>query len=159
LKHKQPIKANFFTDAFNNSPLKMAIKRITCCQHIYELDLLHFFKNLGVADIYWSHKTTGQNGIEGIKFYPYPLYPGIESVKNHTKISRYQKEKFLYSFTGAYQPDLYLSKVHEWTFSLPKRDDAIVIERSEWYFEQYVMEETLFCLCPSGSGPNSIRLW
>jgi hypothetical protein len=21
------------------------------------------------------------------------------------------------------------------------------------------MEETVYCLCPSGSGPNSIRLW
>lgn len=77
--------------------------------------------------------------------------------------------------------------MREWIFNLPKRDDAIVIERSEWHFErdvyrnqlhgieeneaniiirkkyekQYieVMENTVFCLCPSGSGPNSIRLW
>jgi hypothetical protein len=62
-----------------------------------------------------------------------------------------------------------------------------VIERSEWQFEQDVyrnqllgvtkdevkakvreqqekdyidvIEETAFCLCPSGSGPNLVRLW
>jgi hypothetical protein len=76
--------------------------------------------------------------------------------------------------------------VREWTFNLPKRDDAIVIERSEWHFEQDVygnqlqgatedevkakskrtarreyidvMEETVYCLCPSGNDTNSIRL-
>jgi hypothetical protein len=97
------------------------------------------------------------------------------------------ERKYLYSFIGSYQPDLYLSKVREWIFNLPKRDDVIVIERSEWHFEQDVyrnqllgttedevkakvreqqereyidvMEETVYCLCPSGSGPNSIRLW
>ena len=77
--------------------------------------------------------------------------------------------------------------MRQWIFNLPKRNDAIVIERSEWHYEQDVyrkqllganedqvnakirkqyeqeyieiMKETVFCLCPSGSGPNSIRLW
>jgi hypothetical protein len=75
LRHNQPIKVRFVTDALNLRPSKMAIKGITCCQHIYALDSLPFLKNLGVTDMYWSHKITGQDGIEGIKLYPYPLYP------------------------------------------------------------------------------------
>jgi hypothetical protein len=188
LKHNQPIKAKFFIDALNIAPPKMAIKRITFCQHIYALDLLPFFKKLGITDIYWSHKIIGQDEIEGIKLHPYPLYPVMHYKRNKPyKNKPLSERKYLYSFIGAYQPDLYLSKVREWIFNLPKRDDAIVIERSEWHFEQDVyrnqllgatedevkakvreqqereyidvMEETVYCLCPSGSGPNSIRLW
>jgi hypothetical protein len=53
----------------------MAIKQITFCQHIYALDLLPFFKNLGITHLYWSHKIIGQDEIEGIKIHPYLLYP------------------------------------------------------------------------------------
>jgi hypothetical protein len=188
LNHNQPIKAKFFIDALNVAPPKYAVKRITFCQHIYALDLLPFFKNLGITDIYWSHKIIGQDEIEGIKLHPYPLYPVMHyKRKKPYKNKPLSERKYLYSFIGAYQPDLYLSEVREWIFNLPKRDDAIVIERSEWHFEQDVyrnqllgatedevkakvreqqereyidvMEETIFCLCPSGSGPNSIRLW
>jgi hypothetical protein len=188
LKHNQPIKAKFFLDALNAAPPKFAVKRITFCQHIYALDLLPFFKNLGITDIYWSHKIIGQDEIEGIKLHSYPLYPVMHyKRKKPYKTKPLSERKYLYSFIGAYQPDLYLSKVREWIFNLPKRDDAIVIERSEWHFEQDVyrnqllgatedevkakvreqqereyidvMEETVYCLCPSGSGPNSIRLW
>jgi hypothetical protein len=74
LKHNQPIKANFFTDALNNNPPKIAIKRITFCQHIYVLDFLPFFKNLNVTEMYWSHKITEQDGIEVIKLHPHSIY-------------------------------------------------------------------------------------
>ena len=188
LKHNQPTKANFFIDALNVAPPKMAVKRITFCQHIYALDLLPFFKMLGITDIYWSHKITGHDEIDGIKIHPYPLYPVMHYKRNKPyKNKPLSERKYLYSFIGAYQPDLYLTPVRKWIFDLPKRDDAIVIERSEWHFEadvyrkqllglnddeakaeiriqhekEYidVMEDTVFCLCPSGSGPNSIRLW
>jgi hypothetical protein len=159
LNHNQPIKAKFFIDALNNNPPKMAIKRITFCQHIYALDLLPFFKKLGITDLYWSHKLIGQDEIEGIKLHPYPLYPVMHyKRKMPYKNKPLSERKYLYSFIGSYQPDLYLSKVREWVFNLPKRDDAILIERSEWHFEQDVMEETVFCSCPSCSGPNSIKL-
>jgi hypothetical protein len=188
LKHNQSTKANFFIDALNIAPPKMAVKRITFCQHIYALDLLPFFKNLGITDIYWSHKIKEQDEIEGIKLHPYPLYPVMHYKRNKPFNNKPLSErKYLYSFIGAYQPDLYLTPVRKWIFDLPKRNDAIVIERSEWHFEadvyrkqllglndeeakteiriqhekEYisVMEDTVFCLCPSGSGPNSIRLW
>lgn len=183
-----PIKAKDLLQALSQKPPKMAIKVVTYCQHIYALKLLPYFKKLGITDIYWSHKIKGQDEIEGIKLHPYSLYPVMHYKRNQPYKNKPLKErKYLYSFIGSYQPGLYLSEVRKWIFDLPKRDDAVVIERSEWHFEQdvyhnqlfgesetetkkrireqqekeyiEVMEETVFCLCPSGSGPNSIRLW
>tara|TARA_B110000908_G_scaffold125909_1_gene147653 strand:+ start:1600 stop:2523 length:924 start_codon:yes stop_codon:yes gene_type:complete len=188
LKHNQLIKAKFFIDALNIAPPKFAIKRITFCQHIYALDLLPFFKNLGITDIYWSHKIIGQDEIEGIKLHPYPLYPVMHHKRDKPfKNKPLAERKYLYSFIGSYQPDLYLTPVRKWIFDLPEREDVYIKERKEWHFEQdvyklqmqgieekkvdailrkkyeeeyiTVMEDTIFCLCPSGSGPNSIRIW
>ncbi|GLX81297.1 exostosin domain-containing protein [Thalassotalea eurytherma] len=183
-----PQKSTKLLHALANKPPKMALKVVTYCQHIYALKLLPYFKALGITDIYWSHKIKGQCEAEGIKLHPYPLYP----VMHYKRIKPYRNKplkerKHLYSFIGAYQPGLYMTEVRKWIFNLPKRDDAIIIERSEWHFEQdiyrnqlhgeseaeakqkvreqhekeyiEVMEDTVFCLCPSGSGPNSIRLW
>ena len=71
--------------------------------------------------------------------------------------------------------------------ALPPRPDALLESRREWHFEQQVyreqvhgqsadaarhtalaaeassyaetLQQSVFALCPSGSGPNSIRLW
>jgi hypothetical protein len=184
----QPSKANLLLSALKQSPPKMAVKVITYCQHIYALKLLPYFKVLGVTDIYWSHKIKGQNQIDGITLHPYPLYPVMHyKRKNPYKSKPLKERKYLYSFIGAYQADLYLTPVRKWIFDLPARNDTIIIERSEWHFEQdvyqnqllgvtesqaqesmrkqyedeyiAVMEDSVFCLCPSGSGPNSIRIW
>ena len=184
----QPHKASSLIKAIENKPPKMARKVITFCQHIYALKLLPYLKMCGVTDIYWSHKVKGQDEIEGVRLHPYPLYPVMHYKRTKPyKNKQLQDRKYLYSFIGSYQPGLYLTEVRKWIFDLPKRDDAIVIERSEWHFEQdvyrnqlleeveeetkkrvreqhekeyiEVMEDTVFCLCPSGSGPNSIRLW
>ncbi len=187
LSHR-PKKAELLLSALNCSPPKNALKVVTFCQHIHALELLPYFKLLGVTDIYWSHKIKGQDEIEGIKLHPYSLYPVMHyKRKKPYKNKPLNDRKYLYSFIGAYQAGLYLTQARNWIFDLPKRDDAIVIERSEWHFEQdvyrnqllgqseteakhkireaqekeyiEVMEESIFCLCPSGSGPNSIRLW
>ena len=77
--------------------------------------------------------------------------------------------------------------MRQWILDLPFRSDALQEARHEWHFEQQVYRELLgghaadarrhseiadealgysqtlqnsvFALCPSGSGPNSIRLW
>ncbi|HCE1506881.1 TPA: exostosin family protein [Vibrio parahaemolyticus] len=187
LDHNPP-KATKLLTAIANRPPQMGIEVVTFCQHIYALKLLPYFKQLGITDIYWSHKVKGQDEVEGIRLHPYPLYPVMHYKRNKPYKNKPLKDrKYLYSFIGAYQPGLYLSEARKRIFDLPKRDDAIVIERSEWHFEQdvyrnqllgesegevkqrvryqheqeyiKVMEDTVFCLCPSGSGPNSIRLW
>jgi len=94
---------------------------------------------------------------------------------------------YLYSFVGAYDPRYYLTDVRRSIAELPSADDALVINRKEWHYEKEVyeeqvqgiaistdkrqqldndagsyrrvLEETVFSLCPSGTGPNSIRLW
>lgn len=94
---------------------------------------------------------------------------------------------YLYSFIGAYNAKLYLSPVRQWIFELPERADAYVAGRNEWHYEKQVytqqiagleiksqerqqhdidsreyaeiLQNSVFSLCPSGSGPNSIRLW
>ena len=183
-----PKKAKTLLNALKGHPPKMALKVVTYCQHIYALKMLPYFKLLGITDIFWSHKTIEQDFIDNIKLHPYSLYP----VMHYKRAKPYKNKplnerKYLYSFIGAYQPKLYLTKVRQWIFDLPKRDNTLIIERDEWHFEadvyreqllgltdeqakielkrlqekEYieVMEETVFCLCPSGSGPNSIRLW
>lgn len=95
--------------------------------------------------------------------------------------------KYLYSFLGAYHRRRYLTKTREWISQLPQSDDSVVQKRDEWFYEHavydrqifqkpldeckrlqlerdartylQVLQNSLFSLCPSGTGPNSIRLW
>jgi len=97
------------------------------------------------------------------------------------------QRRWLYSFQGVYRPELYLTPVRQWILALPRRSDALLESRREWHFEQQVyreqvhgepvdagrhaelnaeassyaeaLQQSVFALCPSGSGPNSIRLW
>ena len=97
------------------------------------------------------------------------------------------ERRWLYSFQGVYRPELYLTPVRQWILELPARPDALLESRREWHFEQAVyreqvhgqgpdaarhgelaqeassyartLQQSVFALCPSGSGPNSIRLW
>src|SRR5690606_894086 len=97
------------------------------------------------------------------------------------------ERQYLYSFVGAYSPAGYLTPVRKWIVDLPPRTDAHVALRETWHYEHQVYGEqvaltpmspdlhtiqnrrarefddvmlsSVFSLCPSGSGPNSIRLW
>lgn len=97
------------------------------------------------------------------------------------------QRRYLYSFIGAYSPDGYLTPARQWIADLPRRDDAYLVLRGMWHYESMVYGEqvaqhttppevrarlerdgdefdavlldSIFSLCPSGSGPNSIRLW
>ena len=188
LRQGRTDKAERYLNALEIAPPKMGLRRATVCQHIYALELLPFFKKLGITDIYWSHKVLGQNTVEGIALHPFPLYPVMHYRRNGGRVLKpLSRRKYLYSFVGSYQPGLYLSSVREWMFELPQHERAIILKRDEWHFEgdvyrqqvadmtpdeaelrskklweqQYIsiLEDTVFCPCPSGSGPNSIRLW
>ncbi|MFZ8143279.1 exostosin domain-containing protein [Alteromonas macleodii] len=183
-----PVKAKELLKALDNRPPRFALNVKTFCQHIYALKLLPFFKDMGITEVYWSHKIKGQDEVEGIKLKPYPLYPVMHyKRKKPYRNKPLSERKYLYSFIGSYQPGLYLSDIRELIFTLPKREDGYIRRRGEWHFEQdvyrsqlfgksegdaesllrqkhedeyiRVMEDSFFSLCPSGSGPNSIRLW
>ena len=161
---------------------------VTVCQHIWAIDHLDLFHDAGITDLFWSHATTSCQLADGIRIHPFPLYPVRCSTHPpaQLQIAPWQRP-FLYSFQGAYSAGLYLTPVRDWILELPARPDSVLERRGEWHYEQEVYREQLlgqatdvslsaqlaaeasayaqtlqqscFALCPSGSGPNSIRLW
>lgn len=160
----------------------------TVCQHIWALEHLDLFRRAGITDLFWSHATQDVQHVDGIRIHPFPLYP-VRCATHppaHPLLPSTQRP-LLYSFQGAYAPGLYLTPVRNWLLDLPPRHDAQLELRSEWHYEQAVYREQVlgqsadaarhaqltaeadayattlqrsrFALCPSGSGPNSIRLW
>ena len=94
--------------------------------------------------------------------------------------------KYLYSFQGAYDKQWYLTNVREQLFIMKHPDTCYVKNIGLWHYNTIVYSnkqnnekelnennthinntkdynklllESRFSLCPSGSGPNSIRLW
>lgn len=95
--------------------------------------------------------------------------------------------RWLYNFVGAYDPDVYLTPARSWLFELPPLANAIIQRRPGWHYERDVYEsqikqtagarsdeylkdpatekyketiaQSVFTICPSGSGPNTIRFW
>jgi hypothetical protein len=162
--------------------------RATVCQHIWALEHLELFMAAGITDLFWSHATTGALTQNGVRIHPFPLYPvRCTSHRPSVPLLPPADRSILYSFQGAYQPGLYLTPVREWILQWSPRADALLERRQEWHYEQAVYREQLlgqpvdrgraaqlaseatdyadtlqhsvFALCPSGSGPNSIRLW
>lgn len=96
------------------------------------------------------------------------------------------KRKFLYSFQGAYHPSWYLTDIRKRIFEMKHPDNCYVNHIGNWHFDnvvynklqnnEYTLNESdsdkertvkynrllldsRYSLCPSGSGPNSIRFW
>jgi hypothetical protein len=180
-------KAKVFLDALKITPPRITLIRITICQHIYMRDLLPFFKQLNITDIFWSHVLVGESIIAGINLHPFPLYPVRYTERSTNKLKPLAERRYLYSFVGAYQAELYLTPVRQWLFNLPKINEGLIESRTTWHYDKHVygeqisgiqmqskqvahykqlsanyeniLADTVFCLCPSGSGANSIRLW
>lgn len=100
---------------------------------------------------------------------------------------RNRKFRYLANFIGAYNPDIYLSDVRKQIFDDKDLAGFHIIARKEWHFERAVYAkqisgknddvskllqeeahtaeylnaifESSFTLCPTGSGPNSIRIY
>jgi len=157
-------------------------------QHIEMLQHAALLRRCGVTDLFWSHATTGTRHHQGLRIHPFPLYPvRCASHPGPAGGVPLAQRRWLCSFQGVYRPELYLTPVREWILALPSRPDALLEARREWHFEQQVYREqvhgqaadalrhgelateaasyaealqhSVFALCPSGSGPNSIRLW
>jgi hypothetical protein len=160
----------------------------TVGQHIEMLQHIGLLRRCGVTDLFWSHATTGLHHHQGVRIHPFPLFP-VRCTTHPAAAGGLpsSERRWLYSFQGVDRPDLYLTRVREWILNLPPRPDALVESRREWHFEQQVyreqvhgepadaarhaelrmeadsfaatLQQSVFALCPSGSGPNSIRLW
>ncbi|MEB3255347.1 MAG: exostosin family protein [Synechococcaceae cyanobacterium] len=160
----------------------------TVCQHIWALEHLEALRAAGVTDLFWSHATRRETHRSGLRLHPFPLLPVrcLSHPPEQPPLSA-EARRWLYCFQGYHPPEGYLTDVRRWLLALPPRPDALLARRGEWHFEQEVYREQLhglppdpqrqrlldtdarsyadalahscFALCPSGAGPNSIRLW
>jgi glycosyltransferase involved in cell wall biosynthesis len=161
---------------------------ITVCQHIFMTQYMHLFDEIGVSDVYWTHAVNNQTSLPSfpsVKIHPFPLYPvqAIDIIDEKNILDR----KYLFSFVGARASKWYLTESRNMIIDLLKdHPRGEVIARDTWHYNKAVYEhqvnkvaikkeelvdkdttaefknilrESIFALCPSGSGPNSIRLW
>jgi hypothetical protein len=160
-------------------------RRVTFCQHVKALKYGYLFKLIKINVLYWSHKRIDEDIFDGIEIKPLPLYPVINS--DESSAARINLPLYEYSFIGAYDTGCYLTDIRRKIFSYIHPESAYVIRREKWHYEDAVYGEqiernpltaevvkrmddesriyretmlnSIFCLCPSGSGPNSIRFW
>lgn len=121
------------------------------------------------------------------QIHPFPLYPvqvttGFDSPADHLR-------PYLFSFVGAQANQWYMTQVRSWILAGMSQDPrGLILGRGEWHYRKVVydhqiiqsntaqdknrmvsaaasdtfrasLRDSVFSLCPSGTGPNSIRLW
>jgi len=158
---------------------------ITVCQHIYAERYMELFESIGVTHLFLVHSETSKKVIDNISIHPFPIFPVqiIEPLTNRpwqylfSFIGAYSERYYRtaarqHIFTllsDANNSSRYIEQTREWHYEkevyevqlkskvLPKG----VRENQEIAEKRYrdVLQASLFVLCPSGSGPNSIRLW
>ncbi len=165
------------------------LHRVTVCQHMKLKQYIHVFKEMGITDIFWSHCTkTDTNNLlyEGIKIHPFPLFPVQQSFFDFNKSKKDLIFSFVGTTPDKYYLTKSRKWIFELCSNKP---NCSVIERAAWHYTRVVYDEqvlnrdtskerthitdesknaaefkdilsrSIFSLCPSGTGPNSIRLW
>jgi len=164
-------------------------RRVTVSQHISTFKRIGLFKDVGITDIFCSHATTDNYLMDGIRIHPFPIFPvQVPQLDIQSEFFDLEKpRKYLYSFIGAYTPNGYLSDIRKKIVDDFNHPRGNILMRGEWHYEKIVYQEQInkkkldsehqlsseqkaeeykevlknstFSLCPSGTGPNSIRLW
>ncbi|NEQ35830.1 MAG: tetratricopeptide repeat protein [Okeania sp. SIO3I5] len=188
LHSQDKTEANALIEKLNSfqDELKKYKKVITVCQHIRMLEFEGIFDAVGITDIFWSHTKKDQNVLPSyphISLHSFPLYP-VQAIDIEAKKT---DKKYLYSFVGTRPSKSYLTDSRTKIIdSLSDDNRGLIIARNQWHYNKIVydrqilkkvknddnlvdnsaseefkqvMQESVFALCPSGSGPNSIRLW
>jgi len=169
--------------------LKTYERVFTVGQHIRAKKSADLFAKAGVTDLFWSHCVTGESSFPGypnMRIHPFPLYPVQQAVRGEEDFDR--ARPLLFSFIGARAQEYYLTDARNHILDLLSDDPrGLVRGRDAWHYEKVVydaqilrkvsgqnsglvndshaddfrkvMDDTTFALCPSGSGPSSIRLW
>lgn len=161
-------------------------KRVTVCQHIHGYQFINLFTAVGITDLLWTHATIDSPMLEGVKIHPFPLFPAQAPSRPQKYVGA--EKTYFCNFIGAFNPNVYLTNVRELIFEdMGAREDEIIIKRDGWHFNRAVYDEQIgnqkadistisredhdkkeyldairnswFTLCPSGSGPNSIRIY
>lgn len=109
------------------------------------------------------------------------------SIDTYKDILRKNHIKYLANFVGAYNEKIYLSNVRQCIFNDKNNKKFFIVKRKQWHFERVVYSKQIlgvksnysdiileqnhreeyllaikhshFTFCPSGTGPNSIRIY
>ena len=148
----------------------------TVIQHIHFRKLIGLFKQIGITHIFASHTSKSDTDLSkqyDINIIAFPLYP---AQYNNTLINTIENRQYYASFIGQYE-DYYISKIRLNIFEIFTSEKYYVKRRDKWHYwdmvygknkttnEAYekeykdILANSIFSLCPSGSGPNSIRIW
>lgn len=169
------------------TPPRPGRRRATVAQHIHADLFIEFFSACGITDLFWSHATVDRPEIDGIRVHPFPLFPAQTPEGPEPGAEIHRPRRHLANFIGAYNPKAYLTDVRARIFDdAGTAEDLLIVKREGWHFERAVyveqmkgeapdavrlkieaqhkaeyldaIRESLFTLCPTGSGPNSIRI-
>jgi len=180
-------RAKTFVSALNDLPPKKTLIRASACQHISIDKIKDFLFKIKITDFFWAHKIESKNELGVIRLHPMALFPVAYFESEIKNVKPNKERKYLYNFVGAYDLKGYISPIRNEILNLPESNRAYILKRKEWHFEstvyksqinglvlerseiensklsmnQYreIMQDSVFTLCPSGAGPNSIRLW
>ena len=167
-------------EIINNFQIEKNKTYFTIELHESFVDRIEMYKKLNIKYVFSSQCTN--DSIKKIKkehdiqIIPFSLHPTQNS--EGMKVIPVQKRKFLTNFVGLVYSKHYISDIREHLFSNFKdKKDCYIKKRDKWHYNGVIYEgkdksdsvcemeykeilmNSKFTLCPSGSGPNSIRLW
>jgi len=167
--------------------LGVGLRVHTVCQHIYWRDMAHIWRRLGVTDSWLSHcPPPGVQPEPDLALHPWALFAvNVRDPQRRAGIVKKRdpaSKAVLASFIGAHGGH-YLSDTRLRLRALEDEAGFVVRVTDRWHFEQVVYEEqiggqqpaqgcgdatasynallsdTVFSLCPAGTGANTLRLW
>jgi hypothetical protein len=160
----------------------------TFCQHIYWKTAKSYLQEIGITDLWLSHKNIKENEFNNIRLHPWGLYAVNFQDKNRSEgliRKEIEDKRYFASFVGAHM-DHYLSDVRIILFNLFKDNpDYKMVLNHNWHYHDQVYEsqvkgvakdltpqkfqeilsynrilsDSIFSLCPEGAGLNTLRLW
>jgi hypothetical protein len=157
----------------------------TVCQHIYWYKLIKIWERLNITHVYCSHLTTNMTTCSNVvRINSWPLYAvNKENLKRNRGLVYIEpnKRKYLMGFMGCINEPHYRSDIRQIIYQTWKDNndsDIFFFYNDDWFFRQetfgnklchtipentykynYGLSNSIFSLCPEGSGPNTIRLW
>ena len=161
-------------------------KRITVCQQIFFQEHRWAFELAGITDVFWPHATI-YSSLPGMTLHPFPLFPvqwqtqsgaeqqrdilysfiGAKATRLYLSNSRDLILSNLANLPGSlirgndswfYEDLVYKVQIRQ---TLDAQDPLVIGEQRRHQERTYLqsLQRSVFALCPSGTGPNTIRLW
>jgi len=179
---KYVTKYKYLNDTLSNYKNNdLSIKFFTIIQSIHFRDYLQICKNLNIKYVFTPHKLISDIQLEeknDIKIIPLSLFP-VQYRKLNEVLIDISKRKIFASFIGCYNQKIYISDIRLKIYNIfCQYNDCLIKETKEWHYQSHVfkdkinnnldkneleyklsLSQSIFSLCPSGSGPNSIRIW